>query len=231
MDGVDPRNAAHLPDRRGRRDPAASRPDPRDLARPSPGPKDQPSPARTPGSRSRPRIADTGRSSRRSAPRSRGRGAAWVRNPIDAFILAELEENGLPHAPEADRPTLLRRLSFDLTGLPPTPEEVDAFLADRSPDAYERLVDRLLASPHYGERWAQHWLDLARYADTDGFEFDQARPDAWRYRDWVVERPEPRHALRPLRRAASSPATSSRPTTPRRSSPPGSTAAIPTWST
>ena len=99
-----------------------------------------------------------------------------MRNPIDAFILARLEERGLPHAPEADRATLLRRLSFDLTGLPPTPDELDAFLADRSPLAYERLVDRLLASPHYGERWGQHWLDLARFAETDGFEFDQARP-------------------------------------------------------
>jgi hypothetical protein len=110
----------------------------------------------------------------------------WARNPIDAFMLAKLEAAGIPHAEEADRATLLRRLSFDLTGLPPTPQEVDAFLADRSPDAYERQVDRLLASPRYGERWAQHWLDLARYADTDGFEFDQARPDAWRFRDWVV---------------------------------------------
>ncbi|HWE34988.1 MAG TPA: DUF1549 and DUF1553 domain-containing protein [Isosphaeraceae bacterium] len=114
------------------------------------------------------------------------REAGWVRNPIDAFVLEKLEKTGLSHAPEADRATLLRRLSFDLTGLPPTPEEVDAFWNDRSPEAYEKVVDRLLASPHYGERWAQHWLDLARYADTDGFEFDQARPDAWRYRDWVV---------------------------------------------
>ncbi len=89
-------------------------------------------------------------------------------------------------APEADRPTLLRRLTFDLTGLPPTPAELDAFLADRDAGAYERVVDRLLESPRYGERWAQHWLDLARYADSDGFEFDQIRPDAWRYRDWVV---------------------------------------------
>jgi len=111
----------------------------------------------------------------------------WVRNPIDAFILARLEANGLRPAPEADKSTLLRRLSFDLTGLPPTPAELAAFLADAGPDAYERVVDRLLASPHLGVRWAQHWLDLARYADTDGFEFDQARPDAWRYRDWVVE--------------------------------------------
>src|SRR4051812_48169646 len=110
----------------------------------------------------------------------------WIRNPIDAFVLEQLEASAVRPAREADRPTLLRRLSFDLTGLPPTPEELAAFLADRSPDAYERVVDRLLASPRYGERWAQHWLDLARYADSDGFEFDQARPDAWRFRDWVV---------------------------------------------
>jgi hypothetical protein len=112
---------------------------------------------------------------------------SWLRNPIDAFILARLEEGRLPHAPEADRATVLRRLSFDLTGLPPTPDEASAFLADGSPLAYERVVDRLLMSPHYGERWGQHWLDLARFAETDGFEFDQARPDAWRYRDWVVQ--------------------------------------------
>ncbi len=112
---------------------------------------------------------------------------SWVKNPIDRFILAELEEQSLRHAPEADRATLLRRLSFDLTGLPPTPEEQSAFLDDASPEAYEHLVDRLLASPHYGERWGQHWLDLARFAETDGFEFDQARPNAWRYRDWVVQ--------------------------------------------
>ena len=110
-----------------------------------------------------------------------------MRNPIDAFILARLEQRGLPHAPQADRPTLLRRLCFDLTGLPPTPAELDAFMRDCSPLAYERLVDRLLASPRHGERWGQHWLDLARFAETDGFEFDQARPDAWRYRDWVVQ--------------------------------------------
>ncbi len=109
-----------------------------------------------------------------------------VRNPIDGFILATLEENGLEPSVETDRATLLRRVTFDLTGLPPTPGEIDAFLNDTRPDAYERVVKRLLASPRYGERWAQHWLDLARYADTDGFEFDQTRPDAWRYRDWVV---------------------------------------------
>ena len=113
--------------------------------------------------------------------------SSWIKGPIDSFILAQLEERGLRPSPEADRATLLRRLSFDLTGLPPTPVEIDAFLADRSPLAYERLVDRLLASPHYGERWGQHWLDLARYAETDGFEFDQARTNAWRYRDWVVQ--------------------------------------------
>jgi len=117
-------------------------------------------------------------------PASQGQG--WARNPIDAFVLASLEEVGLRPSPEAGRATLIRRLSFDIMGLPPTPAEVDDFLADRRPDAYERVVDRLLASPRYGERWAQHWLDLARYADTDGYEFDQARPNAWRYRDWVV---------------------------------------------
>jgi hypothetical protein len=114
------------------------------------------------------------------------REARWVRNPIDRFILAELEAAELPHGAEADRVALIRRLTFDLTGLPPSPQEVAAFLADHRPDAYERLVDRLLASPHYGERWAQHWLDLAHYADSNGFELDAERPDAWRYRDWVI---------------------------------------------
>ena len=103
----------------------------------------------------------------------------WVRNPIDAFVLARLESEGLAPSPEADRETLARRLSLDLVGLPPTPAEMDAFLADTSPDAYEKLVDRLLASPHYGERWARPWLDLARYADTNGYEKDQARV-AWK---------------------------------------------------
>ncbi|MFO0952295.1 MAG: DUF1549 and DUF1553 domain-containing protein [Isosphaeraceae bacterium] len=112
--------------------------------------------------------------------------SSWVRNPIDRFILAGLEEVEFRHSPEADRVALIRRLTFDLTGLPPSPEEVRAFLADQSADAYERLVDRLLDSPHYGERWAQHWLDLAHYADSNGFELDAERPDAWRYRDWVV---------------------------------------------
>ena len=113
--------------------------------------------------------------------------SSWVRNPIDSFVLRKLEEARLGPSPEADRATLLRRVTFDLTGLPPTPAELDTFLRDRDPYAYDRLVDRLLATPQYGVRWAQYWLDLARYADTDGFEFDQARPNAWRYRDWVVD--------------------------------------------
>jgi mono/diheme cytochrome c family protein len=111
---------------------------------------------------------------------------AWVRNPIDAFILHRLEQEGLSPAPEAPKETLIRRLYLDLIGLPPSPEEVDAFLKDKRPDAYERLVDKLLSSPHYGERQAIVWLDLARYADTDGFEKDLRRT-MWRYRDWVIE--------------------------------------------
>ena len=111
---------------------------------------------------------------------------AWIRNPIDPFILRPIEDAGLSPAPEASRATLIRRLRFDLTGLPPSPEEVAAFEGDAAPDAYERLVDRLLASPEYGERWARHWLDLARFAESDGYKSDKARPDAWRYRDWVV---------------------------------------------
>jgi hypothetical protein len=110
----------------------------------------------------------------------------WARNPIDAFILHNLEEFGLAPAPEAGRATLIRRLRFDLTGLPPSPEEVDAFVNDDRPDAYERLVDRLLDSPQYGERWARPWLDLARYSESDGFKSDKTRPNAWRYRDWIV---------------------------------------------
>lgn len=115
------------------------------------------------------------------------RGQDWVRNPIDAFILARLEANEVEPSPKADRTTLIRRLSLDLLGLPPSPAEVRAFLDDLRPDAYERLVDRLLASPHYGERWGRHWLDLARYADSDGYEADRGRPHAWRYRDWVID--------------------------------------------
>ncbi|MFN9126023.1 MAG: DUF1549 domain-containing protein, partial [bacterium] len=114
------------------------------------------------------------------------RDSAWARNDVDRFILARLEAKGLAPAPEADRVALIRRASFDLTGLPPTPEEIAAFEADRSPDAYERLIDRLLASPHYGEKWARHWLDLVRYADTNGFERDSDKNAAWKYRDFVV---------------------------------------------
>ena len=113
------------------------------------------------------------------------KNSAWVRNPIDNFVLARLEKEGLTPSPEADRETLIRRVSLDLVGLPPTLEEVDAFVADKSPDAYEKVVDRLLASPHYGERWARPWLDLARYADTNGYEKDDRRT-AWKYRDWVI---------------------------------------------
>ena len=116
----------------------------------------------------------------------RTRQEDWVRTPVDAFVLARLEAEGLNPAPRADRITLLRRVTFDLTGLPPTADEVDAFLGDKRPDAYEKVVERLLANPHYGERWAQHWLDVARYADSNGFEYDDPRPNAWRFRDWVI---------------------------------------------
>lgn len=111
---------------------------------------------------------------------------SWPRNEVDAFVLAKLEAAGLSPAPEASRATLIRRLSLDLTGLLPTPEEVTAFEKDESPTAYSQLVDRLLKSPHYGERWGRHWLDLARYADTGGFHNDLDRPYAWKYRDYVI---------------------------------------------
>lgn len=114
------------------------------------------------------------------------RNPAWVRNPIDRFLLARLEQERLSPSPEADRRTLLRRLSLDLIGLPPTPEEISVFLNDKSPHAYQRQVERLLASPHYGERWARVWLDAARYADSDGFEKDKQRW-VWFYRDWVIQ--------------------------------------------
>ncbi|MFA6545873.1 MAG: DUF1549 domain-containing protein, partial [Limisphaerales bacterium] len=138
------------------------------------------------------------------------KNSAWARNELDRFILAKLEEKGLQPSPEADPRTLIRRLYFDLIGLPPSPEEVEAFVREfplshlpafspapprageqvgkreSEPTAYERLVDKLLASPHYGERWARHWLDIAHYADTHGFERDQLRPNAWRYRDYVI---------------------------------------------
>jgi hypothetical protein len=110
----------------------------------------------------------------------------WARNPIDKFLLARMEQNGLCPSPEADKATLIRRVTFDLTGMPPTLPEIDAFLADKSPDAYEKVVDRLLASPRYGERMALAWLDLARYADTHGYHIDSQR-DMWRWRDWVID--------------------------------------------
>ncbi len=111
---------------------------------------------------------------------------AWVKNPIDNFVLAKLGQNGLTPSPEAAKTQLIRRVSLDLTGLPPTIAEVEKYVADTSPDAYEKLVDRLLASPHYGEQWGRHWLDVARYADTNGYEKDQART-IWPYRDWVIK--------------------------------------------
>ena len=113
--------------------------------------------------------------------------SAWVRTPIDAFILARLEAEGLRPAPPADKNTLLRRVYFDLIGLPPTPDEQKAFLEDASPRAFEKVVDGLLARPEYGERWARHWLDVVRYADSNGYERDGAKPSAWRYRDYVID--------------------------------------------
>lgn len=110
----------------------------------------------------------------------------WVRNGVDSLVLATLEANRLKPSRPATREQLIRRVTFDLIGLPPTPDEIDAFVKDRSPDAYAKLIDRLLASPQYGERWARHWLDLVRYAESDGFEHDAVRPHAWRYRDYVI---------------------------------------------
>lgn len=114
------------------------------------------------------------------------RTSLWPRNPIDVFVLARLEKESLAPSPPAAKEILIRRVSLDLTGLPPTPQEVERFAADQSPDSYEKVVDRLLASPHYGERWARPWLDLARYADTNGFEADRRRA-IWKYRDWVID--------------------------------------------
>jgi len=110
----------------------------------------------------------------------------WVGNPVDAFILQRLHEAGLSPSPRATRRILLRRLVFDLTGLPPEPEQIDRFLEDSSPDAWPRLVDEVLASPHYGEKWGQHWLDVVRFAETEGFEYDRHHAEAWRFRDYVV---------------------------------------------
>ena len=111
---------------------------------------------------------------------------SWVQTPIDAFILAQLEANNLQPAPQADKRTLCRRAYFDLTGLPPTEHQLEEFLADEAPDAWEKLVDKLLASPHYGERWGRHWLDLVRFAETNSFERDGQKPNAWKYRDYVI---------------------------------------------
>ena len=111
---------------------------------------------------------------------------AWARNPVDAFVLVQLEAKGLKPSPETDRATFIRRATLDAWGLIPSPEEVKAFVSDKSPDAYEKLADRLLASPHYGERQARRWLDLARYADSAGFQNDQTRPNNYRYRDYVI---------------------------------------------
>jgi len=110
-----------------------------------------------------------------------------VRNDIDRFLLSKLEAAGLSYNAAADKRTLLRRVTLDITGLPPAPEEIQAFVSDPSPDAYEKVVDRLLASPRYGERWARHWLDVARYADSEGFKSDETRPNIWRYRDYVIQ--------------------------------------------
>ena len=115
------------------------------------------------------------------------RNSQWVRNPIDAFVLKTLEEKGLTPAPPASRATLARRLYFNVTGLPPTPEDIDAFVNDEAPDAYTKLVDRVLASPRFGETWARHWLDVVRYAESGGFETDIFFPNAWRYRDYVIQ--------------------------------------------
>src|SRR5262249_45991175 len=114
------------------------------------------------------------------------RDTRWVRTPIDRFVLARLEAKGLHPAPRAHPAPLLRPAHRDLIGLPPTAKDVQAFLADRSPNAFARVVDRLLESPHYGERWGRHWLDLARYAESEGFKSDETRPNAWRYRDYVI---------------------------------------------
>src|SRR6185437_8588501 len=114
------------------------------------------------------------------------RDIAWTKTPLDRFVLAQLEAHGLKPAPPADKRMLIRRATFDLTGLPPTLREIDAFLTDESPDAFGRVVDRLLASPAYGERWGRHWLDVARYADSNGLDENVAHANAWRYRDYVI---------------------------------------------
>uniref|UniRef100_UPI00286BDC0D DUF1549 domain-containing protein n=1 Tax=Armatimonas sp. TaxID=1872638 RepID=UPI00286BDC0D len=131
-------------------------------------------------------------SQQRMSARERGQGerlkglGAGGDGFIDTYLLAKLQAKGLGFSPEADRRALIRRLSFDLTGLPPTPTEIAAFVSDKRPDAYERLVDRLLASPGYGERWGRKWLDVVHYGDTHGYDKDKRRDNAWPYRDWVI---------------------------------------------
>src|SRR5262245_3432109 len=120
-------------------------------------------------------------------PVPKTKNKSWPQNTVDHFILSRLEREGLSLSPEADRRTLIRRLSFDLTGLPPSPQEVAGFVADKSPGAYASLVERLLSSPHYGERWGRHWLDVAGYSDSNGyFDADSDRPLAYKYRDYVI---------------------------------------------
>ena len=123
----------------------------------------------------------------RSPPPPAVNNTAWLRTPVDAFILSQLEKKGIQPAPPAGRETLLRRVCLDLIGLPPTPEERKAFLQDKSPQAYEKLVEDLLSRPQYGERWARHWLDVVRYAESNGYERDGVKPHAWRYRDYVID--------------------------------------------
>lgn len=119
-------------------------------------------------------------------PKLDGPTSKWVRTPIDAFIAAEHQKHKLTHSPEADRRTLVRRVYYDLIGLPPTPQEVESFVNSTDPKAYEKLVDHLLASPRYGERWARHWLDVVHYADTHGYDKDKLRENIWPYRDYVI---------------------------------------------
>lgn len=139
-------------------------------------------------------VADS--STEKRASDGAGKSRHWALEPmseanrehsVDEFITARLSKEGLALSAEADRPTLLRRLNFDLIGLPPSPEEIDAFVNDNSPKAFATAVDRLLASPHYGERWGRHWLDVVRYTESDGFEYDRMRPNAWHYRDYVIK--------------------------------------------
>ncbi len=115
------------------------------------------------------------------------KAAGWPHNDVDRFVLARLESGGLRPTPPAQKHVLLRRATFDLTGLPPTPEQIDAFDRDSSPNAFDKIVDRLLGSPQYGEKWAYHWLDVVRYADTAGENTDHPLPEAWRYRNWVID--------------------------------------------